>query len=194
MTKLEYFFEETGKHIRNVQFVMNDMVKELLNRIRCHDCSKYDEIEKESFAEIAPELSKVLYNSDEYKENLKKIKPALEHHQRVNPHHPEHYVRYVCNGCFTIYKSIPDRCNQCGYSQFQKEADVSGMNLIDLMEMLADWLAATTMSPNGDIMISIEKNQQRFKYSDELKSILKNTARKYIYDLGMMEEHFKYVE
>lgn len=194
MTKKEYFYDETAKHIRNVQLVLNSMVRELLSRLRCHDCSKYDEAEIEAFAEITPQLSKILYGSDEYKENLKKIKPALEHHHRCNPHHPEHYVKYVCNGCFEVYKAMPERCSQCGYSQFQKEADISAMDLIDLLEMIADWLAATTRNPNGDIMDSIEKNQQRFKYSDELKSIFKNTARKYISDLGIMEEHFKYVE
>jgi len=194
MTKKEYFYEETAKHIRNVQLVMCRMIEELNIRLRLHDCTKYDEVELESFAEITPELSKVLYGSDEYKANLSKIKPALEHHYQCNPHHPEYYIKYVCNGCFTVYKAVPERCTQCGYSQFQKEADISEMDLIDLLEMIADWLAATTRNPKGDIMDSIEKNQKRFRYSDELRSILKNTAKKYINDLGIMEEHFKYVE
>ena len=68
------------------------------------------------------------------------------------------------------------------------------MTLIDLMEMIADWLAATTRNPNGDIFDSIEKNQKRFRYSDELKSILIYTAQNYLKDLELMEEHFKYVE
>lgn len=163
MTKEKFFYEETAKHIRNVQLIMNSMIKELLSRSRLHDCSKYDEMELEAFTEITPELAKSLYGSDEYKENLKKIKPALEQHYKVNPHHPEHYPQ-----------------------------GIQGMNLLDLMEMLADWIAATTRNPNGDIVDSIEKNKQRFQYSEELESILKNTARKYVADIEIMEAHCKF--
>ena len=49
------------------------------------------------------------------------------------------------------------------------------MNLLDVIEMLCDWLAATHRHAYGDIRKSIEINQKRFKYSDELKLILINT-------------------
>ena len=49
------------------------------------------------------------------------------------------------------------------------------MNLIDLIEMLLDWKAATLRHENGDIIKSINQNQTRFKYSDEIKQILLNT-------------------
>lgn len=51
------------------------------------------------------------------------------------------------------------------------------MNLIDIMEMLCDWLAATHRHDTGDIMVSLEKNQERFGYSDELKQIMINTVK-----------------
>ena len=44
-----------------------------------------------------------------------------------------------------------------------------------LLEMLCDWIAATKRHNNGDIRKSIEINQKRFGYSDELKQILFNT-------------------
>jgi hypothetical protein len=88
------------------------------------------------------------YGSKEYFEQLKELAPALEEHYQINPHHPEHF---------------PSR-------------GIRGMNLIDLMEMMCDWLASTKRQKNGDIFKSIEINQKRFGYSDELKDILENTA------------------
>jgi hypothetical protein len=53
------------------------------------------------------------------------------------------------------------------------------MTLIDLCEMIADWKAATLRHANGDIAKSLEINQKRFKYTDELKQILLNTVKEY---------------
>ena len=50
------------------------------------------------------------------------------------------------------------------------------MNLIDVLEMICDWKASSEHHENGDIYKSIEINQKRFGYSDDLKSILKNTV------------------
>ena len=49
------------------------------------------------------------------------------------------------------------------------------MNLIDIIEMLCDWLAATERHQDGDIYKSIELNQKRFNYNNELKIVLINT-------------------
>lgn len=65
-----------------------------------------------------------------------------------NSHHPEFYENGIC-----------------------------GMNLLDLVEMLCDWKAATLRHNDGDIRRSIEINQKRFGYSDELKQILLNTLQ-----------------
>jgi hypothetical protein len=53
------------------------------------------------------------------------------------------------------------------------------MTLVDLCEMIADWKAASMRHNNGDILKSIEINQPRFNYSDELKQILINTVEEY---------------
>jgi hypothetical protein len=77
---------------------------------------------------------------------LQKIKPALVHHYQHNRHHSEHFK----NG-------------------------IKDMTLIDLCEMLCDWKAASLRHNDGNIRKSIEVNQQRFNYSDELKAIFNNT-------------------
>ena len=53
------------------------------------------------------------------------------------------------------------------------------MNLVDLIEMLCDWKAATMRHNDGDIMKSIEINQERFGYGDEIKQIMINTVKYY---------------
>ena len=56
------------------------------------------------------------------------------------------------------------------------------MNLVDLIEMICDWTAATLRHDTGDIVKSIEINQKRFNYSDELKEIFLNTVELYFVD------------
>ena len=50
------------------------------------------------------------------------------------------------------------------------------MSLIDLLEMLCDWSAATKRHDDGDILKSIEKNKTRFGLTDQLAQILRNTV------------------
>jgi hypothetical protein len=50
-----------------------------------------------------------------------------------------------------------------------------GMSLLDLIEMAMDWWAASMRHNDGNVFKSVEINQKRFGYSDELKQILMNT-------------------
>ena len=49
------------------------------------------------------------------------------------------------------------------------------MTLVDLLEMLCDWKAASLRHAHGDIQTSITINQDRYGYSEELATILRNT-------------------
>jgi len=137
---------ETLKHIKKVAYFLNKVNNELILRRRKHDQSKFSDEELPIFIEFTPKLRETTYGSDEYKEFLTKMKPALDHHYSSNRHHPEHFE------------------------------SINKMNLIDIIEMLCDWTAATERHADGDIMKSIEINQKRFGYSDELKNILINTV------------------
>ena len=59
---------------------------------------------------------------------------------------------------------------------------MSNMTLIDILEMLVDWKAATKRNLNGDITKSINLNQKRFNIDDQLTKILHNTVREYLND------------
>ena len=167
---------KTLKHIRQVQELLRKCADKLTKRAIVHDASKFTKEEWPHFLLNTESLAALTYGSKEYKEKLKQMRPAIEEHYKTNRHHPEHFKRYVCNGCFVIYYEECGRCKVCGYTQRQEEADISQMSLIDLIEMICDWLAATKRHEDGDIIKSIEINQDRFHYSDELKNILMNTV------------------
>jgi len=140
--------KDTKEHIKKVQAYLKKVIDNLIVRSIYHDKSKLSTPEKEIFDEYTPKLKDSTYGSDEYKEFLKGMDEALEHHYKNNKHHPEHFR----NG-------------------------IKDMTLIDLIEMLVDWKAASERHTNGDICRSIELNQERFGYSDELKIILFNTIK-----------------
>lgn len=138
----------THEHIQQVQHFVGRAVRNLLNRQEVHDRSKLQSPEAEVFEEFTPKLAASTYGSPEYEEFRRAMKPALDHHYARNPHHPEHHL-----------------------------AGVKGMSLLDLLEMICDWKAATLRHNDGNILFSIENNQKRFGYSDELKQIFLNTIR-----------------
>ena len=86
---------DTIKHIRNVQYFLNLIVRELIERSRTHDQSKLESPEKEVFDKYTPLLKDSTYGSDEYWQFLKEMKPALGHHYKVNSHHPEHFTNGI---------------------------------------------------------------------------------------------------
>ena len=149
---------DTRKHISNVSKYLLGVIQRLTFRIISHDKSKLGVAEKHVFDKYTPKLAKSTYGSDEYRKFLTEMKPALNHHYDNNKHHPEHWLRKK-NSDFTGMVGLHD------------------MTLVDIIEMLCDWKAATLRHDNGDILKSIEINQGRFGYGDELKSILVSTAR-----------------
>ena len=139
--------KQTEEHIQQVQSLLQKAIVELRKRLVWHDHSKLEPPEVEIFEEYTHLLRGLTYGSQEYFDTVAKMKPALDHHYAENRHHPEHFV----NG-------------------------IQGMTLIDLLEMICDWKAATLRHADGDIQNSLEVNQKRFHYSDELKQILRNTV------------------
>jgi hypothetical protein len=125
-----------------------DIRQELRFRAMNHDASKLSAEEKPIFDEFTPLLRELTYGSDEYKAALAQMKPALDHHYANNSHHPEHY-----------------------------ENGINGMSLLDVIEMLADWKAATLRHADGDMWKSLEINRERFQISDQLAEILENTIK-----------------
>lgn len=141
---------DTAAHVAEVAKNISIFVSELVKRAGSHDQSKFGSEEKPAFDSLTPRLKQLTYGSEEYKTSLREQKPAIDHHYQNNQHHPEHHK----NG-------------------------VNDMNLVDLLEMLADWFAATKRHENGDILKSLEINTERFEIGAQLHWILENTIREF---------------
>jgi hypothetical protein len=177
---------KTLRHIETVRNYINHVVTSLLARGAHHDQSKLQPPEVEIFDEYTPFLRSTSIGSKEYDDNKKAMKVALDHHYEYNRHHPEYFQKYVCTGCFKEYqRGRPASCTICGTTEFNVCDDITQMNLIDLIEMMCDWQASTLRHNDGNIFDSIEINQERFRYSDELKCILIQTA----HYLQMLDVH-----
>lgn len=135
-------------HIQRVRHFLTLMIQEMDHRAQVHDLSKLESPEMEVFGKYTPLLAKTEYGSEEYKELLKCVAPATAHHYSKNRHHPEHWP----NG-------------------------INDMTLIDLVEMLCDWRAATERNKNGNIRRSIEFNRDRYAISPQLARVMENTVR-----------------
>ena len=134
---------DTLLHSRRVGELLVSVLDALAHRAVNHDLSKTKSPELEMFNEFTPKLKHSTYGSDEYKGFLAEMQEGLKVHYANNRHHPEHY-----------------------------REGISGMTLIDLIEMLADWKAATERHEDGDIQRSLEINQERFEIDDQLQAIL----------------------
>jgi hypothetical protein len=137
----------TLQHSRRVDELLLEIVTDIQARITKHDLSKMQQPELPIFDEYSPKLKETTYGSQEYKTYLAEMQVALDHHYASNRHHPEHF-----------------------------ENGVDGMTLVDVVEMLCDWKAATERHDDGDLQRSFALNQDRFGLTHQLVSILRNTA------------------
>lgn len=139
---------DTRIHIAKVQALLGDFAACLMARGAEHDLSKFATPEKEAYDELTPKLRNVEYGSQAYKDIIAQLRPAIDHHYSKNRHHPEYY-----------------------------SDGIGGMSLLDLLEMLADWKAA---SERSETSVSFEKsfdiNKKRFDINPRLAGILWNTA------------------
>lgn len=139
---------DTLKHSQRVGELMTQPIRELVDRSVCHDRSKTEDPELAVFNEFTPKLRDSTYGSEEYKGFLAEMKVGLDHHYAANRHHPEHF-----------------------------EDGIGGMTLVDLIEMLVDWAAATERHADGSLIRSLSIQKERFGISDQLEAILWSTAR-----------------
>lgn len=145
---------DTYAHIAEVRGRLLNIAVMLIRRAHEHDASKLVSPEVEVFDEFTPKLRDSTYGSGEYRAFLVGMGDGLAHHYAHNRHHPEHF-----------------------------EDGIASMNLLDVIEMLADWKAATLRHANGSLARSIAQNAERFGYGREFQRLLTNTAA----DLGWLD-------
>ena len=139
---------DTLEHIAKVREYLLIAAQDLRDRGMIHDASKFSPEEKPYYDRLTPLLKDSTYMSDEYKNFLKEMEPALANHYAKNSHHPEHYLM-----------------------------GLNGMNLFDIIEMFFDWKSASERHANGNIIQSIRVNSERFRMTEQLVDIFEATVR-----------------
>lgn len=153
---------DTYRHIAEVRGLVLGAAGSLIRRAHVHDQSKLVPPELDGFNEHTPALDQHSYDSPEYRAHLKAMKETtLDHHYKANSHHPEHWP----NG-------------------------IADMSLLEVIEMLCDWIAASRRHPDGDVMESIRKNAERFGYGPEMQRLLVNSVK----PLLLREEEMRVLE
>lgn len=135
---------DTIEHISQVGYLLETVIADLQHRAEHHDASKLRYPEKQAFDALGPATGQ--FGDEAYYRRLETIWPALQHHYRLNSHHPQHYP----NG-------------------------VAGMSLLDLIEMLCDW-KATSDAQGADFAESMRICGERFSIRADLMGILRHTA------------------
>jgi hypothetical protein len=139
---------DTHAHIGKVANRLYEISARLARRAHVHDASKLEEPEKSGYGQLITKLADIVYGSAEYRAALSEAKSTIDHHYAHNSHHPEHY-----------------------------ENGIMGMSLLDIVEMLADWKAASERTKQGSIAASLVHNADRFGIGQQLAAILENTVK-----------------
>lgn len=138
--------DDVNKHIGKVQELMVLFAGAVADRADWHDHSKlHNAHEKEMFDTWVPRLQELEYGSSEYTEALKNMGDGLKMHYDANRHHPQHY-----------------------------ENGIDGMTLVDLVEMVCDWVAVASLKGEA---VDIAVNAKRFNISPQVANIIANTIR-----------------
>lgn len=138
--------DDVLEHKRKVEYWLHGFAEQLKRRAKYHDNSKLDDpTEKAMFDKWTPELKEREFGTDAYKIALDGMGKGIQLHYKANRHHPEHYP----NG-------------------------VNNMTLMDVVEMLADWMAAAQAH---NAHVDLAHATERFGLSDQLVQIFANTLR-----------------
>ena len=105
----------------------------LEHRAAIHDLSKFSDDEFNGFVKINQIAREHKYGSPEYRKAIRETNVVPLHYSR-HPHHPEHY-----------------------------QGGIDEMSLIDIIEMVADWKAASETYGQTSLKESLEIQKDRFR-------------------------------
>ena len=141
-------------HISRVRKHINIFVQLLLKRAINHDKSKLEEPELSWWKEMDKE-PRYPYGSEEYKQKIKRWDKVFKHHYKYNRHHPEHY-----------------------------EYGVSEMTLVDIVEMMCDWLGYKDTITISEALKVCDEQMRRYNIPDGIRQIIFNTLLRYYSLMG----------
>ena len=141
-------------HISRVRRHINTFIQLLISRAEKHDKSKLEEPELSWWKEMDKE-PRYPYGSKEYEQKLKRWSKVFKHHYQYNRHHPEHY-----------------------------EYGISEMTLIDIVEMMCDWLGYKDTTTITEALKVCDEQMVRYNISEELRQVIFNTLLRYYSLMG----------
>ena len=141
-------------HISRVRKHINTFVQLLLKRAINHDKSKLEEPEISWWKEMDKE-PRYPYGSEEYNQKIKRWDKVFKHHYKYNRHHPEHY-----------------------------EYGVSEMTLVDIVEMMCDWLGYKDTIAISEALKVCDEQMRRYNIPDGIRQIIFNTLLRYYSLMG----------
>ena len=147
-------------HISRVRRHIDTFIQLLIRRAENHDKSKLEEPELSWWKEMDKE-PRYPYGSEEYKQKIKRWDKVFKHHYKYNRHHPEHY-----------------------------EYGVSEMTLIDIVEMMCDWLGYKDTTTITEAFKVCDDQMVRYNISEELRQIIFNTLLRYYSLMGGKNPNF----
>jgi len=140
------FYESVVQHKKAISDIMYKLADMIRKRADAHDDSKLDSTEFNKWSlNYLPESKRNLDNK-EFKKTFEKLGEVREIHYSKNRHHLEFF-----NG------------------------DIKKINIIDLLEIICDWIASTANQDKGNLRLTIERAKERFKFSKEIEHIILNT-------------------
>lgn len=135
------------RHIELVKKSIFSFSRQLEERAHVHDLSKFKEDEFSGFMEINQIARQYPYGSQEYKDSIKNNQAVSLHYSR-NSHHPEFHP-----------------------------IGIDEMGLLDLIEMVCDWKAASETYGQTSFKESLEKSIDRFKPGIEQEYVIRLIAK-----------------
>lgn len=138
---------EIHTHIAGVSKRVLNVCAALMDRAVTHDASKYSEKELDAHLAKIIDANGITYGTDAYYKINKKYEALRAEHFANNRHHPEHHP----NG-------------------------IDDMDLVDVIEMLCDWLMASENTGTA-VERSLAINEQRYNISPQVMQLLRNTIR-----------------
>ena len=146
-TKLEVL-ADTIRHVSEVAENLAEMRHDLEKRGIAHDRSKFEAVEFDAFVETRPAFKKANFGTPEYQKCTEATEEAVNHHYANNRHHTDYH-----SGGF------------------------ADMNLLDILEMLADWRAASRRSPDLSFEESLPRAFERYKIPGNMQKHIVNTLK-----------------
>lgn len=153
--------KDVAQHKRAVSVFLSFLIGNLEDRAKTHDDSKLSPEEFNVYDQVGPSLKAAAFGSEEYKAGLAQLGSALAHHYATNRHHPEYFKPK--NG---------------------KPGGIPAMDLVDVTEMLCDWVASALAKGNDPLKGMTEVLFPKYRVDGDLQAILSNTVKSLLEDVA----------